>query len=128
MRLFALRILAISTVALWLLFLSRSVSGLYDGGDVTSAILFVLVLCASIVIALIAAMRPNRLLAIILLVISSAPAAFLVYEFFSRLKEFGSAYFLDGTAAQLVSLYTVVPVMVVPFLWGVACFIFPRGS
>jgi hypothetical protein len=94
--------------------------GFAAGGDVASGIALTLVVCVTIVLALVSVIRPNRFAAFCLLTISSMPAAFLTYELFSRLRGFGLTYFIDGTAAKLISLYIVVPVMALPFLWGTA--------
>ena len=39
-------------------------------------------------------------------------------SFSQGLRGFGFTYFVNGTAAQLVSPYIVVPFMALPFLWG----------
>ena len=119
------RIISVLTAIAWIPVLGACVSALVGEGvrfsDIATVSVAILVVCAGLALSIWSAIRPRRLVAWMLLVLSLAPACFVGPVAWQQVRGYGIATLVRLSWTVGFWLFECFVLVLLPFLWIGVC-------
>jgi hypothetical protein len=125
------RLISVLTAIAWIPLFPACLMALRGEGvrasDFATVTPVIIVVCCVIALSIWSAVKPRRVIAWVLLVVSLAPACFLGPIAYNQIRGYGVGYLVSLSWTVGFWLWETAVLVILPFLWAAVCWRWRRG-